>query len=108
VGLTVGKSVEASAKYQVLAQPARHSFRQAVFRIAAAYQEARSPLRGERMAEHRVKPSVDTFHVDELWRNRISEDFWFVIAGLMHRAHDCGDVAHPTRFGCLHGWSPKQ
>src|SRR5579863_8945205 len=106
--LTIGKRVKAGAEDQVLSDTACHGRAKAILGIAAADQEAGAPLWGERMAKYGSQPLfVEPCDIDERWRDRVDEDLRLIVARLMHRPHNRGNVARPASLGPVHARHPN-
>ena len=76
---------------------------EAILGVPVAYQKARAPLFREGVAKKGCEPLIIVTHgIDEARRNRVSQDFWLFIRGLMNCPHDCRQLARPARLGLLH------
>jgi len=76
---------------------------EAILGVPVADQKARAPLFREGVAKNCCEPLIILTHgIDEARRNRVSQDFWLFIRGLMNRPHDCCQLARPACLCLLH------
>jgi hypothetical protein len=95
--LTKRKRIKSRAKDRVLLQASFNALGEAILSVPVSYQKTRALLLRVWMAENGCEPFIIASDgIDEARRNRVSQDFWLLIRGLMNRPHDRAQLARPT------------